>query len=450
MNRRPPPGEPSEQVEWFFRRMVGDAAWERLPEAERQARQADGPALVADLLGFTGAAPFEVTALAVPTVFGRGGPQSAQHHRATVAWLAGHVPGAELVEIEAAQHGAHLTHPDAFATLVRVAVQLGRPAPLRTSVAKGDGAEVKVLLSGSHGLIGRALATRLTAEGHGVVRLRQGGASCGGRGRTSEPSPGILETTGWTGDALDRHGPYEALVHLAGAGIGDRRWSAARRREILASRVGSTDLIARLAARLDPRPGVLVSASAVGYYGDRGDEVLTEESTPGEGFLADVCRAWESATAPGRRRPAGRAPADRHRPRPHGGALARQLPIFRLGLGGRLGSGRQYLSWITLDDHVSIVRRALDDDRLVGPVNATAPSPVTNAEFTRALGRALHRPAGLAVPRPALAAVVGAQRSRQLLLASQRALPGRLTAVGHRFAHPDIERALASVLTAVG
>ena len=137
VNRRPPPGEPSEQVEWFFRRMVGDAAWERLPEAERQARQADGPALAADLMGFTGAAPFEVTALAVPTVFGRGGPQSAQHHRATVAWLVGHVPGAELVEIEAAQHGAHLTHPDAFATLVRVAVQLGRPAPLRTSVPRG-------------------------------------------------------------------------------------------------------------------------------------------------------------------------------------------------------------------------------------------------------------------------------------------------------------------------
>lgn len=308
---------------------------------------------------------------------------------------------------------------------------------------------MKVLLSGSHGLIGRALATRLTAEGHGVVRLvREAPAAVavdGQRAVAWDPRNDWVD-----GDALDRHGPYEALVHLAGAGIGDRRWSAARRREILASRVGSTDLIARLAARLDPRPGVLVSASAVGYYGDRGDEVLTEESTPGEGFLADVCRAWESATAPADdalrvvRLRTGIVLAL------HGGALARQLPIFRLRLGGRLGSGRQYLSWITLDDHVSIVRRALDDDRLVGPVNATAPSPVTNAQFTRALGRALHRPAGLAVPRPALAAVVGAQRSRQLLLASQRALPGRLTAVGHRFAHPDIERALASVLTAVG
>jgi hypothetical protein len=308
---------------------------------------------------------------------------------------------------------------------------------------------VNVLLSGSHGLIGSALAVQLTAEGHGVVRLLRS---------TGSGDPGVDEavTVPWDPrqgtvdrDALERHGPYDAVVHLAGAGIGDYRWNASRRQEILDSRVGPTRLLAAVTARLDPVPGVLVSASAIGYYGDRGDEVLTEDSAPGLGFLADVCRAWEEATAP-----AGDAMRVVHLRTGivlarQGGALAKQLPLFRLGLGGRLGSGRQYMSWITLDDEVSAIRRAIDDDRLVGPVNAIAPSPVTNAGFSRALGRALRRPAVLTVPRPALTVALGSEMAHELLLASQRVLPTRLTAIGHTFTHPDIDRALVSVL-AVG
>jgi len=233
---------------------------------------------------------------------------------------------------------------------------------------------------------------------------------------------------------------------MAGAGIGDHRWTDARRQEIMASRVGPTRLLAGIAAHLDPVPGVLVSASAIGYYGDRGDEILTEESAPGEGFLADVCRAWEDATAP-----AGDWMRVVHLRTgvvlsALGGALAKQLPLFRLGLGGRLGSGRQYTSWITLDDEVSAIRRALEDDRLTGPLNATAPNPVTNAELTRALGRALHRPTLLTVPRPALAVVLGGEMSRELLLGGQRVHPARLIALGHTFAHPDIDSALDAVL----
>lgn len=307
---------------------------------------------------------------------------------------------------------------------------------------------MNVLISGSHGLIGSALAGSLIAEGHGVVRLvREAPAARARAGgdRPAEvpwnPSQGTLDQ-----EALDRHGPYAAVVHLAGAGIGDRRWTDARRKEIMASRVGPTRLLAEIAAHLHPVPGVLVSASAVGYYGDRGDEILTEESAPGEGFLADVCRAWEDATAQ-----AGDSMRVVHLRTgvvltSRGGALAKQLPLFRLGLGGRVGSGRQYMSWITLDDEVSVIRRALEDDRLTGPLDATAPTPVTNAEFTRALGRALHRPALFTVPRPALAAVLGGEMSRELLLAGQRVQPARLIALGHTFAHPGIDGALDSVL----
>jgi len=307
---------------------------------------------------------------------------------------------------------------------------------------------VNVLISGSHGLIGSALAGSLSAEGHGIVKLVRGAPAARARGGDDRPAEVPWDPSRGTVDheALDRHGPYAAVVHMAGAGIGDHRWTDARRQEIMESRVGPTRLLAEIAAHLDPVPGVLVSASAIGYYGDRGDEILTEESAPGEGFLADVCRAWEDATAPA---------SDSMRVvhlrsgvvlTSRGGALAKQLPLFRLGLGGRLGSGRQYMSWITLDDEVSVIRRALEDDRLAGPLNATAPTPVTNAEFTRALGRALHRPALFAVPRQALAAVLGGEMSRELLLAGQRVQPARLIAVGHSFAHPGIDGALESVL----
>lgn len=310
-----------------------------------------------------------------------------------------------------------------------------------------------VLLSGSHGLVGTALAADLAAGGVTVVRLVRDTA---GRG-AGEQGGGQPTTVGWDPrrgavdhHALRRHGPYSAVVHLAGAGIGDRRWTPRRRQELVDSRVGPTRHLAGIVRALDPVPGVLVSASAVGYYGDRGDEVLTEESARGEGFLSDLCRDWEQAAATA----AGDLRVVQLRSGvvldARGGALAKQLPIFRLGLGGRLGDGRQYTSWISLADEVGVIRRAIDDDRLVGPLDATAPSPVTNAELTRALGRALHRPAVLPVPRAALAVALGAEMSRETVLASQRVLPARLAAVGHEFAHPDVDAALASALAAGG
>lgn len=306
---------------------------------------------------------------------------------------------------------------------------------------------MRVLVSGAHGMIGAALLTRLADEGHVGLTLDR---------PTSERRgvPGSRGSVPWdpVGGSLDRralaeHGPFDAVVNLAGAGIGDRRWSEARRRELVGSRVAATRLLAGELAAADQPPGVLVSASAVGIYGDRGDEELTEESPPGRGFLADLCRRWEEATTA-----AAEAGVRVVTLRsgivlaPEGGALARQLPLFRLGLGGRLGDGRQWVSWITLADEVGAIVRAMSDPALRGPVNATAPNPVTNAELTRALARAVHRPALLAVPRVALALVLGAELVDEMLLASQRVRPARLTAVGHRFEHPDLDAALAAIL----
>ena len=314
---------------------------------------------------------------------------------------------------------------------------------------------MRVLLSGSRGLIGRALTEQLEGEGHVVVPLvrpisgpgplqeGRGGEETGRRsmGVPWDPGRGVIDRT-----ALIRHGPFEAVVHLAGAGIGDGRWTVRRRQEILASRVVSTRLLTDALVALDEVPGVLVNASAVGYYGDRGNEELTEASRPGEGFLSEVCRAWEEEAAAAEvamrvvRLRSGVVLAR------HGGVLAKELPPFRLGLGARLGSGRQFVSWITLADHVAVIKRAIDDDRLAGPVNATAPQAVTNADFTRALGRALHRPALLVVPSPALRLALGRDRAQELLLASQRVRPDRLQAIGHTFAHADIDGALSSLL----
>ncbi len=313
---------------------------------------------------------------------------------------------------------------------------------------------MNVAVSGASGLIGRALVPALAGAGHRVVRLQRPAAGASavpaidGAATTTvdvawDPRNGTIDR-----EALEAGGPIDAVVNLSGAGIGDRRWTTARRREILASRLAATELLVRTIGELDPVPSVLVNASAIGYYGDRGDEILTEDSPAGTGFLADVCRTWESA--------AGRA--SEHGTRVvvlrtgvvlarHGGALGKQLPIFKLGLGGRLGSGHQYLSWITLRDEVDIVARAIDDTRFSGPINATAPEPVTNRRFAADLGRALHRPAVLVVPRPALAMALGTEMAEQLLLASQRVRPARLEAIGHRFTGSSLAAALPAVLT---
>ncbi len=431
--------DPAIAAERFFRRMVGDAAWERLPEDVKRARHADGPALVAELRAIRiDGPPFDVTALAVPAVFARGSA-SLPHHRAAVAWLVEHVRDAELVEITGARHGAHLTHPDAFAGFV---ARHARAGDRRC----GDSG-MKVLVTGSSGLIGTALVERLMADGHSIVRMVRGSAPDGGGPPGDTPEHGTVRWDPAGGsldaDALAAAGPFGAVVHLAGAGLGDKRWSSSRKREILDSRTDSTRLIGTALAALDAPPSVLVSASAVGVYGDRGDEVLTERSAPGDGFLAEVCRAWEQAASPaadaGIRTVLLRSGIVLSA---RGGALARQLPLFRLGLGGKLGRGRQYRSWITLDDEIRVILRCIEDAALVGPVNATAPEPATDAQFARALGVALGRPAVLAVPSPALRLLLGPEMAAELLLSGQRVHPEALGSRGFGFSHPHLGEAL--------
>lgn len=306
---------------------------------------------------------------------------------------------------------------------------------------------MRVLVAGSSGLIGSALVEHLTERGHSVTRLvrstdASGGMPARSEGRTQniewEPAAGALDL-----DALTRAGPFDAAVNLAGAGIGDRRWSTARKQTILASRTAATRLLASSLAALADPPSTLVNASAVGFYGDGGDEELTEHSSSGSGFLAAVCRAWEAATAPasdaGIRTVLLRSGIVLTA---RGGALARQLPLFRLGVGGRLGRGRQYRSWITLRDEVRVILHCLEDSSLRGPVNATAPHPVTDAEFANALGDALGRPALVAVPGFALQLALGKEMASELLLIGQRALPSALSTRAFPFSDEVIADAL--------
>ena len=250
------------------------------------------------------------------------------------------------------------------------------------------------------------------------------------------PAEGTIDTAALTGT--------DAFVNLSGANIG-RRWTERRKAEILESRVQATDLLARTVAALEPRPSVLVSSGGVGIYGDRGDEVLTEESELGSAFLADVGRAWEAAAEPAReagiRVVSFRQGIVLNR---RGGALERLLTPFRLGLGGRVGSGRQWWSWVALDDSVAGFRYALESD-LAGPVNLAAPNPVTNAQFVKALGRALHRPTVLPAPAFALKAAFG-EMADEALLQGQRVLPKRLLEAGFTFAYPDLDSALLRAL----
>ena len=298
---------------------------------------------------------------------------------------------------------------------------------------------MRVVVAGSSGLIGSALCRALHSRGDVVVRLVRR-ASSGPSEAAWDPGAGRIEPAALEG--------ADAVVNLAGAGIGDRRWTTARRRLLVSSRTDSTALLARTAAHLDRRPRVLVNASAVGIYGNRGDEALDEHSAPGDDFLSGLCRRWEALTS-------AAAEADIRTVcvrsgvvlSGSGGALGRQLPLFRLGLGGRLGSGRQWVSWISLEDELGVLLRAIDDEALAGPVNAVAPQPVTNRQFTATLGRALHRPAVLAVPPPALRLVLGRGLVDEVLLASQRVRPAALEALGHDFAHEELESALSAVLS---
>jgi uncharacterized protein (TIGR01777 family) len=296
-----------------------------------------------------------------------------------------------------------------------------------------------VLLSGGSGLIGGALKSSLGTRGRRVVQLtRRDPASPDEVRWDSSPAASLPD--------IARLECCTAAVHLSGANLAAGRWSESYKQTIAASRVDSTRQLLRILGALRNPPGVLVMASGVGIYGDRGDEVLTEASTLGQGFLPEVCAAWESAAEPVRELGI-RLVQLRFGVvlTPKGGALQKMLPVFRVGLGGKLGDGGQWMSWISLEDAVRAILFALGESSLNGACNTTAPEPLTNAEFTRVLGRRLHRPALLRVPAFALRAAFG-QMAEDTVLASTRAVPWALQNAGFRFQHPQLETALAAML----
>jgi hypothetical protein len=301
------------------------------------------------------------------------------------------------------------------------------------------GYRVRVAITGSRGLVGSEVVTVLSAAGHEVVRLVRRAPAPGEKAVRWDPMKREVDAAGLEG--------LDAVVHLAGENIASGRWTAARKAAIRDSRVNGTRLLCEALAGLARPPKTLVCASAVGYYGDRGGEPLTEESPPGTGFLAGVCREWEAASAPAARKGI-RVVALRFGMvlSPKGGALGRMLPLFRAGLGGTIGGGRQYVSWVALDDLPGIVLHALRSGDLSGPVNAVTPCPVTNREFTEAIGTVLSRPAPLPVPAFALRLAVGREMADALLLASARAIPRRLEETGYRFRFPELGGALRHLL----
>lgn len=297
---------------------------------------------------------------------------------------------------------------------------------------------MRVLVSGSTGLLGSALVPRLRLEGHDVVRLLRRPPPLGPFEAFWDPAAGQIDAGAIEG--------FDAVIHLSGENLAGGRWTDSRKRILRGSRVDTTRLLAGALARATQKPRVLVSASAVGYYGDRGDERLAESATVGSGFLATLCRDWEEAAAAaaeaGIRVVALRTGVVLSA---SGGALPALLPVFRLGLGGPLGDGAQWLSWISVTDLLRSIEHVLADGSIRGAVNTVSPSPVTNREFTRTLGRVLRRPAVLPVPAPALSLLFG-EMARATLLASQRAVPARLVETGFEFAYTEFEPALRHAL----
>jgi uncharacterized protein (TIGR01777 family) len=301
---------------------------------------------------------------------------------------------------------------------------------------------MRVAITGSTGLVGFEVATVLSAEGHEVVRLVRRVPNPGETAVRWDPAKGEVDAAGLEG--------LDAVVHLAGENVGSGRWTAARKAAIRDSRVNGTRFLCDTLARLSRPPKTLVCASAVGYYGDRGEETLTEDSSGGSGFLPEVCREWEEASAA----------ADRKGIRVvrlrigvvlsgKGGALSKMLPLFRAGLGGVIGGGRHYMSWIALDDLVRIILHTLEHGELSGPVNAVSPHAVTNREFTEVLGKTLSRPTLLPVPAFALRLAVGREMADSLLLSGARVIPRRLEETGYRFRFPELSGALRHLLRGV-
>lgn len=297
---------------------------------------------------------------------------------------------------------------------------------------------MNILVTGSSGLVGSALVPFFASRGHQVTRLLRSPAPTAEKALVWDPARNLLDAGSLEG--------MDAVIHLAGENIAAGRWTPEKKARIMDSRVQGTRLLTRSLARLSRPPRILVCASAIGYYGDRGEETLQEEHGPGAGFLSEVCARWEEAAAPVAL-PGIRVVHLRFGVilSTAGGALARMLVPFRLGLGGLLGNGKQYMSWITLDDAVGVIFRSLITKTLAGPVNAVAPYPVTNLEFTRTLGRVLGRPTP--VPMPAFAAqLVFGEMADELLLSSTRVEPIRLIATGYHFQHPELEGALRHIL----
>ncbi|MGW1707005.1 TIGR01777 family oxidoreductase [Streptomyces sp. NPDC002206] len=294
----------------------------------------------------------------------------------------------------------------------------------------------RIAVTGSTGLIGTALVRSLRADGHDVVRLVRRPARAGDEVEW-DPKRSYVDGAGLVG--------CDAVVHLAGAGVGDHRWTEAYKQEIRDSRVLGTEAIAQAVASLDVPPKVLLSGSAIGYYGDTGDRAVDESAPHGEGFLPSVCVEWEAAAAPaeeaGVRTVFARTGLVVGR---EGGAWGRLFPLFRAGLGGRLGNGHQYWSFIALHDHIAALRHILDTPSLSGPVNLTGPDPVTNGEVTAAMGRVLRRPTLFAVPAPALRIALG--DFAEDVLGSQRVLPRRLLESGFSFAFPGIDASIRAAL----
>jgi uncharacterized protein len=296
---------------------------------------------------------------------------------------------------------------------------------------------MRVAITGATGLIGSALQPHLESLGHEVIRVVRGDSS--GTDIVWSPAEGRIDP-----HALD---DIDAVVHLAGAGIGDHRWTDNYKRELLESRTKGTTLIAGAIASADNGPTVFLSGSAIGIYGARGDEVLTEESAPGDGFLADICVQWEQATSAAE---AAGARVVHLRTgivlSAEGGALKKQLPLFKFGLGGKMGSGDQWQSWISIDDEVAAIAHLLTAGTS-GPVNLTAPTPVTNAEFTDTLGDVLHRPSFMPIPKFGPKLLLGGELADNLLFSGQRVLPTVLSNDGEfTFRHPDLATALHALL----
>ncbi|EPD58903.1 MULTISPECIES: TIGR01777 family oxidoreductase [unclassified Streptomyces] len=294
----------------------------------------------------------------------------------------------------------------------------------------------RIAVAGASGLIGGALARSLAADGHEVVRLVRRPPRTKDEVRW-DPEAGRVDAAGLAG--------CEAVVNLAGAGVGDSRWTDTYKARIRSSRVLGTRALAEAVAGLETKPRVFVNGSAMGYYGETGERAVDESAPPGEGFLPELCVEWEGAAAPaqeaGVRTVFTRTGLVVSR---GGGAWGRLFPLFRAGLGGRLGDGRQYWSFISLHDEVAAIRHLMDTDGLSGPFNLTAPQPLTNREITAAMGRVLHRPTLFPVPAPVLRSVLGEMAGD--VLGSARVVPKRLLESGFTFAFPDIDGALKAAL----